>query len=304
MRLLFRLSPAVLMTVSFLIALLVLTFLFYRKLPYANTLILTYTSLLVIQAILLKGLNQILAVKKSGLTEYLRNLVFPVICVFLIFDSLEWMVHYINPGDIDPLLIRLDYFIFHNHPTVMLEALHNPVLTDLLQLSYTTYYFLPIFLGIMLKLRKRDGEFDRSLFLILFCFYLSFIGYILFPALGPRYTISHLQAFDLKGFFAAEAIQELLNRLEGIKRDAFPSGHTAVTLVVSMLAYRYHKGYFYITLPVVALLIFATVYCRYHYVVDVLAGVLLAWATFFIGERFYEYWAYRAYREERDHINS
>lgn len=299
MRSLFRLSPAVLMTVSFLIMLLVLTFAFYTKLPYANTLILTYTGLLVIQAILLKGHNYIPAVKKSGVAEYIRNLIFPVICVFVTFDSLEWLVHYINPRDIDPLLIRLDYLIFNNnHPTVMLEALHTPILTDMLQLSYTTYYFLPIFLGIALKLRKRDGEFDRSLFLILFCFYLSFIGYILFPALGPRYTINHLQAFDLKGFFAAEAIQELLNRLEGIKRDAFPSGHTAITLVVSILAYRYHKGYFYITLPVVAMLIFATVYCRYHYVVDVIGGILLAWATFFIGERLYEYW------EERNHINN
>lgn len=301
MRLIFRLSPAVLVTVSFLTALLFLTLLFYEKLPYANTLILTYISLLVIQAIVLKGPEYIPSAKKSTAAEYISNLIFPVISVFVIFDSLEWLVHYINPRDIDPLLIDLDYLIFNNHPTVMLEALHTPVLTDMLQLSYTTYYFLPIFLGIILKFRRRDGEFDKSLFLILFCFYLSFVGYILFPALGPRYTINHLQAFDLKGFFAAEAIQELLNRLEGIKRDAFPSGHTAVTLVVSMLAYRYHKGYFYITLPVVAMLIFATVYCRYHYVVDVIGGVALAWATFFIGERFYEYWAYR---EERDHINS
>lgn len=301
MRLLFRLSPAALITTSFLTALLALTLIFYGKLPYANTLILTYFSLLVIQAILLKGYSYMPFAKKSGVAEYSRNLVFPVICVFVIFDSLEWLVHYINPRDIDPLLIRLDYLIFNNHPTVLLEALHTPVLTDLLQLSYTSYYFLPIFLGIILKFRRRDGEFDRSLFLILFCFYLSFIGYVLFPALGPRYTINHLQTFDLKGLYAAEAIQELLNRLEGIKRDAFPSGHTAVTLVVSILAYRYHKGYFYITLPVVAMLIFATVYCRYHYVVDVIGGILLVWATFFIGERLYEYWEDR---EERKHINN
>lgn len=301
MRLLSRLSPAVLITVSFLISLLVLTFIFYQKLPYANTLILTYISLLVIQAILLKDYKYILSSKKSGAVEYIRNLVFPVICVFLIFDSLEWLVHYINPEDIDPLLIHLDYLIFNNHPTVMLEAFHVPVLTDILQISYTSYYFLPIFLGIVLKLGKMDIGFNRSLFLILFCFYLSFIGYLLFPALGPRYTLNHLQAFDLKGLFATEAIQSLLNKLEGIKRDAFPSGHTAVTLVVSTLAYRYHKGYFYATLPVVAMLIFATVYCRYHYVVDVIGGVLLTWATFFIGERFYVYWEYR---NERDHINN
>ncbi len=233
----------------------------------------------------------------SRVPDMVRSIVFPVICVLVIFNSLELLVHDINPGDIDPLLIRLDYLIFKGYPTVMLESFENPLLTDILQIAYSSYYFLPISLGILLKLRNRDEEFDRTVFLILLCFYLSYIGYMLFPALGPRYTMNHLQSSDLQGLFLAEHIQGLLNRLEGIKRDAFPSGHTAVALVVSGLAYRFHMGFFYLTLPVVAMLIFSTVYCRYHYVVDVIGGIILAALTFFVGEKYY------GHREVRNNIS-
>jgi len=84
-------------------------------------------------------------------------------------------------------------------------------------------------------------------------------------------------------------MQNLLNRLEGIKRDAFPSGHTGVALTALYLAYRYNKTLFRIYLPVVGLLLFSTVYCRYHYVVDVIAGVILAAAAIFFGEIYYKW---------------
>jgi len=290
MRRLFRLKPADSLTMLFILSLIVLSLAFYRRIPDVHNIILIYSFLLLAQAALINIQRSFI---NSRLLDVVRGIVFPVICVLTIFDSLEWLIHYINPKDIDPLLIRLDYLIFNAYPTVMLESIHNPVLTDILQVAYTSYYFLPISLGLILKLNGRDREFDRTLFLILLCFYLSYIGYILFPALGPRYTINHLQSSDLKGLFIAESIQGLLNTLEGIKRDAFPSGHTAVVLVVSGLAFRYHKGFFYITLPVITLLVFSTVYCRYHYVVDVLGGIILSAITFLFGERYYEYWEVR-----------
>jgi membrane-associated phospholipid phosphatase len=171
----------------------------------------------------------------------------------------------------------------------MLESLHSPLLTDILQLAYSSYYLIPISFGLLLKLRGREREFDKTVFLLLLCFYLSYVGYLLFPALGPRYTMHHLQGLELRGLLVAEPIQRILNGLEGTKRDAFPSGHTAVVLVVSGLAYRFEKGFFSLTLPVITLLIFSTVYCRYHYVVDVIGGALLAAITFFIGEQYYGY---------------
>ena len=60
--------------------------------------------------------------------------------------------------------------------------------------------------------------------------------------------------------------------IAGTQRDVFPSGHTMMTLVLLYLSARYHvrmRWFIYIT---GFLLIVATVYLRYHYVVDILAG--------------------------------
>jgi membrane-associated phospholipid phosphatase len=208
----------------------------------------------------------------------------------MIFDSLGSLVHYVNPEDIDPILIRLDYVLFQGHPTIMLEKIMSPLLTDLLQLAYSTYYFIPIIFAVTLLLNNKRKEFDRTLFLVLFCFYLSYLGYILMPAIGPRFTISHLQTAELQGLFIAEPIQNLLNQLEGIKRDAFPSGHTAIALVILYLAYQFNRRLFGIFLPTISALIFSTVYCRYHYVADVIGGFGLAIITILFGEVLYEWW--------------
>ncbi|HXX81399.1 MAG TPA: phosphatase PAP2 family protein [Thermodesulfovibrionales bacterium] len=290
MSFLFRGRPADSLTLLFLLCLTIVSLYFHSRVPHANTLIALYAALFLIQVLLIRFAPFI---SRNKGRDIIRSVVFPVACVLVIFDSLELIVHNINPRDIDPWLIRIDYLLFGGYPTVMLESLHTPLLTDILQLAYSSYYLLPISLGVILKLRNREKEFDKTVFLILLCFYLSYVGYLLFPALGPRYTMNHLQGFDLRGLFVAESIQRILNGLEGIKRDAFPSGHTAVVLVVSGLAYRFEKGFFSLTLPVIVLLIFSTVYCRYHYVVDVIGGVLLAAITFLIGEKYYGYWETR-----------
>lgn len=284
MNIIFRLRPADAVTILFLSFLSVLTVIFYEDVPKAPFLITLYSILIISQVIIIRFKD------RGRFMGLLYDLIFPIICVIAIFDSLEWLVHYVNPKDIDPILIRLDYIIFGNHPTVILEAITNPLLTDILQLAYTSYYFLPVTLGIMLLRNNQKEEFNRSLFLILFCFYLSYLGYILMPALGPRFTINHLQSIELKGLLVAEPIQRLLNELEGIKRDAFPSAHTAIALVVLYLSYRFKRRLFHVFLPIVVALIFSTVYCRYHYVVDILAGFGLTFLTIFLGERYYNWW--------------
>ena len=290
MKILSSFKPAEILTLTFILFLILISSLFYKAIPKARTLILLYPSLFLVQLILARSSE---LSKRSRTMDMIRSVFFPVAVVLIIFDSLELIIHSINPEDIDPILIRLDYLIFRGYPTVMLESVQHPLLTDLLQVAYSTYYFLPVSFGLILKLQGREEAFDRSVFLILLCFYLSYVGYILFPALGPRHVMHHLQSKEIEGLFLAEPIQRTLNTLEGIKRDAFPSGHTAVALVVSVLAHRFSRGYFFVTAPIIALLVFSTVYCRYHYAVDVLGGMFLMFITFFIGDHYYDYWQAR-----------
>jgi membrane-associated phospholipid phosphatase len=278
---LLKLRPADSLTVVFSSFLLILTVIYSAVVPSAGYLVLLYSSIIFFQVVLvyLSRVNPFLALT--------RDIIFPVISVLVIFDSLGLIVHAINPHDIDYLLIRIDYRMFGGYPTVSIDKFINPFITDILQVAYSTYYFIPIVLGIALKAKGKSGPFEKSLFLMLLCFYLSYIGYLLFPAVGPRYAMRHLYDRELDGFLVSAPIQNVLNLLEGIKRDAFPSGHTAVSLTVLMLAYRYDRPLFRWMLAPVLFLIPATVYCRYHYVVDVVAGVLLAVVTVTAGEVYY-----------------
>lgn len=212
----------------------------------------------------------------------------PVLIIPVIYDSIGDIIPCIRHYYFDDWLIGIDHAIFGVDPTVWMERLIRPWLTDTLQLAYTSYYFIPISLGVVLVAKRKHGEFDKAIFGIALCFYLSYAGYLIFPAVGPRFTLAHVQTTDLQASPFAAAIQNTLNGLENTKTDAFPSGHTAVVLTTLYYAWKSgEKKLFAVLLPVVAALIFSTVYLRYHYVIDVMAGMLLAAGTLWLAPGLY-----------------
>lgn len=203
--------------------------------------------------------------------------------VFVIFNSLGDIIPFIRQHYYDDVLIRMDYQLFAAHPTVWMERFNNAWLTALFQIAYISYYCMPIALGTSLLIKDKQEEFETAVFTIVLCFYLSYIGYVLFPAVGPRFMLKHLQTADLRTGPMTLWIQQILNSLEHNKTDAFPSGHTAVGLVSLYYAGKYkERVLFRILVPAVSALIVSTVYLRYHYVIDVIAGILLAALTIFI----------------------
>ena len=136
----------------------------------------------------------------------------------------------------------------------------------------------------------RKEDFELAVFVLLFGYYVSFIGYILFPAIGPRYTLAHLQTVPLEGSVVTDFVRDILNSMEHNKRDCMPSGHTQVALMVLFLSYRYRRLLFYLLLPIVTGLILSTVYHRYHYVIDLFVGASLAVACMIVAPRFYKGW--------------
>jgi membrane-associated phospholipid phosphatase len=212
----------------------------------------------------------------------------PIVVIPINFTELHYLVHSVSPMDFDQALINIDFSIFGLHPTVWMEKLANPWVTEYLQIIYTTFYFLPIILAYILYRRKDYEEFDSFVFIMVFGFYLSYLGYFIVPAIGPRFTLDYLQSFPVTGVWITDVIRQTLDALENSQRDAFPSGHTEMTLLSMIYAYKYSKKYFYVLLVIGTGLIFSTVYLRYHYVVDVVAGIALAIAVVFTAKAVYK----------------
>ena len=203
---------------------------------------------------------------------------YPVALIPLTYKELSYLIPRIHPRDFDRALAAIDYRIFGVHPTVWLERFTWPPLTELLQLCYPTYYFFPIILGAVIW---RSGNVERYrfwVFVVAFGFYLSYLGYIAVPVIGPRFLpeIVEAQTKPLTGVLLFQTVRDLLDRAEGLTRDCFPSGHTEMTLLSLYYARRFHRRTFRFFLPVGVAIIVSTVYLRYHYVVDIAAGALLA----------------------------
>ena len=278
-----RISPIHGLTFFFLIGLTLLTLIFKRHIPLWHSLLLRYLMLAALLFVLKISSDR----KEKGGTFF--NDFSPLIFVILIYESLGDLIQYLQ-RDIDSSLIQIDLLLFGDHPTVWMERWIVPWLTDIMSLAYLSYYFLPLILVVVLYTENRKLEFSESIFVLTFGYYVSFIGYILFPAIGPRFTLTSFYSVPLEGTWITDFVRESLNALEHNRRDCMPSGHTQIVLMVLALAHRYKKILFYVFFPIICGLILSTVYLRYHYVIDLLAGVAFAVASLIIAPRLYRRW--------------
>ena len=225
---------------------------------------------------------------------------FPLVPVLGIYDSLRFIPE-LNPGDRDDLLISIDRAVLGRDPSVWLERISTPWLTDLLQVAYLVYYVLPIvLLGTLYcgqsrfakergQTREHGRAFDLCVVALLLSHYFAFTGYMAIPALGPRFALASTYRTVLTGLLVAEPIRHLLDALEGIMRDAFPSGHVAAALLSVHYMFRFMPRLAWCALPAVSLMIFATLYLRYHYAADILAGGMLAILCVLLAPRLLDY---------------
>jgi membrane-associated phospholipid phosphatase len=284
-----RITPTQGLTLFFLIGLVILTLLFHGRIPLWHSLLFRYSVLLGLLFVL-KWSWHLRAMGKMGTFIYHFS---AILFVVLIYESLGDLIQYLQP-DIDPQLIQIDFSVFGVQPTLWVQRWIVPWLTDIMSLAYISYYFIPVVFVTVLYLKNRMVELDRSIFVLAFGYYVSFIGYILFPAVGPRYALTHLYSVPLEGSFITDFVRDTLNTLEHNKRDCMPSGHTQIVLIVLYLAYRYEKFLFYLFFPVVCTLIASTIYLRYHYVIDLLVGATLAIGCMVFGPRLYQWWNVKA----------
>ena len=273
------LSPVDILTLAFISICALLSVVFARVVPSWLWLVTQY-ALISLVIVAFAWYAQRSSAWKPAVTVY-RFL--PVIVIPIIFNSLGDIIPHLWPQYFDDLLIRVDHALFGVHPTVWLERFVHPLLTGIMQLAYITYYPMPVVLTAVLIVKGKYDAFDETMFGLILCFYLSYIGYLLVPAVGPRFTLVDLQTSTLQAGPLTVAIQETLNSLENTKTDAFPSGHTAIALLSLYYAWKFReKTYTTVLVPSVLALILSTVYLRYHYVIDVIAGVLLAALTIII----------------------
>ena len=192
------------------------------------------------------------------------------------YKEMAIFIPVVRHTDSDEWLADLDFRIWHANPTVWLERIQSPAFTEFLQVVYTLFVPAVLLVAYLLWRKRSYGEFKYYAFLIALGFLTSYIGYMLVPARGPRFLLKHLQHIPLQGMWLFHAMQKTLDRLESAHYDCFPSGHTELTVLACWGSRMVSKHLFRLYLAYTPWIIFATVYLRYHYTVDLMAGALLA----------------------------
>jgi membrane-associated phospholipid phosphatase len=173
----------------------------------------------------------------------------------------------------DGTLRAIDEAIFGQTPAVFCERLSAAWLTDLLSLCYFTYLlYLPM---ATIHAAFEPGAASRRFSACLFTgFAIGFAGYLLVPAVGPARAYGELFATPLPSGALGRKIMGLLD-WSSSDFDVFPSLHVLITCILLAHDWTEVRSRFWIMLGPVAGLVVSTIYLRYHYGVDVLAGALL-----------------------------
>jgi len=199
--------------------------------------------------------------------------------------NLMFVDHYL-----DSTFMQWDESIFGFQPSVrFMEALPYLPVSEIFYFFYFSYYVMIVGIGLALYLQRRE-RFFHYVSIISFVFYICYLIYIFLPVIGslifhtrvpgfpnqdqiPFYPLAYPPAVESGPFFH---IMKIIYHYFESHGAAFPSSHVAVAICTLYFSWRYFPRIRLIHLVAVILLSLSTVYCRYHYAVDVPAGAVTA----------------------------
>lgn len=223
----------------------------------------------------------------------LRLLWYPLM-MGLTFYSLPAAIRTLGVPPADALLARWDLALLGAPATQYFAVIQTPWLTELMVAAYLFFFYYLVFGPAHYCIG--DLPRFRACFAGLFTLYaLGFLGYTLLPAGGP-----HEQAGlpPLPGGRLAHWLLPLVDAGSN-QVDVFPSIHAAASLFLLLFDAWYFRARFRLLWLPTAALWLSTVYLRYHYVVDLAAGLALALAALAVA-RAYERSALAQAIDERE----
>ena len=191
----------------------------------------------------------------------------------------------------DEQLLAVDRALLGETPAVLLAPYARPWLTELMSACYFSY--LVYFHGALAYALLRPVEKGRRLFEAMFtALPAGVVGYLLVPATGPLKAMADSFSQPLLGG-PMTALNDFVVSTGSAVYDVFPSLHVFMTCVMLDHDRREHPLRFKWMLPVAVGLVLSTVYLRYHYAIDLLAGFawFLAWRL---------WWAWRSSPKDSD----
>ena len=139
-------------------------------------------------------------------------------------------------------------------------------------LVYGALYMFLIVLPVLVV--RHDEHIRRTVFAYLTVWLTSYVVFLVYPTVAPRpevVTGDGFAAWGLRGLYGADP-----------PYNCFPSIHVAHSFVSALTCLRVHRGLGIVSIFCATIVGISTLYTKQHYVVDVIAGALLAIVAYLI----------------------
>lgn len=213
---------------------------------------------------------------------------YPLLLLLLLYGEVDLLVGlWHDPPGFDALIRNWDLWLFGGHPHQHLDRMAAGwAWTELFHFLYLSYYGLLI--GSFLGIWQRRPRFFPGFAFVVTGVFVSFVAvFIAFPVAGP---LSSAEAsLPTSGFFP-QIVAYLYAPLsaDGIHGGAFPSSHVGMSVAIALLlAPRRWWSRWGLGLLVLGIAV-STVYGRFHYGIDAVAGLLAGVALYLVWTRIYE----------------
>ncbi len=190
--------------------------------------------------------------------------------MFLLFHPLQ--LSFVKNWQ-DPAILRLEDSIFGVQPTLWMQRLVSPGLTEWMMFCYVAYVLIYPAMGLLICLRWGEKPLEDYLLALTLANLACYFCFPLFPVAGPLYFMPEKFTVPLKGGVFT-AIGEFIRSDFHLAGGNLPSPHCAIGTVFWTMAYRYRRLLFWLLAPVIICLYISTVYGRYHYVSDSVVGIV------------------------------
>jgi membrane-associated phospholipid phosphatase len=222
--------------------------------------------------------------------EILRDW-FPFLFILLMYYSL-WgdATLMMVTTDRDQALMGLDQRLFGFQASLVLQRIITPGMTAWMTFAYFFHIINIPLVACFIYVRRERARFREMMSGLMVVSFLGLLGYLLVPAIGPMFTLRNQYTVPLSHSISMFNRDVDFMDFARIRRDVFPSLHVAISFVVWLYAYRNSKTLFWILSPLVLSLWLSTLYLRYHYLIDVVAGLILAPLSYRLGNWLFHRW--------------
>ena len=192
-----------------------------------------------------------------------------------LFGAVGPLQHIFIPTWMDTTVLAWEFAVMGTDVCLWMNQFVNPWLTEWMMFAYVIY--VPLLLIVALICLKSAGPRAATDYLLNLSLgnMVCFTGFILFPVAGPMVHYPEQFTAPLNGWFFTWC-GEWMRSNAHYPGGCLPSPHCAASTVMLVMVYRYRRGLFFALLPIVLTIYVSTVYGRYHYASDSVAGIAAA----------------------------